>query len=113
MKWISAYFLKCYIKSDRLLQGNCEQSLWNQEVDKYVDALPSLDIVTCGECKHRPICCRGKIPMYDNGYCSDGERDSEKPNKFSADAQTYITEDRDTQILDAWQVEQMQTERSE
>ncbi len=27
--------------------------------------------------------------------------------------QTYITEDRDTQILDAWQVKQMQTERNE
>ena len=33
---------------------------------------------------------------------------SEKPNKFSADVQTYITEDRDTRILDAWQVKQMQ-----
>lgn len=37
---------------------------------------------------------------------------SEKPNKSeiptgSTDTQTYITEDRDTQILDAWQVKQM------
>ena len=38
----------------------------------------------------------------------------EKPNNLSefptgsADTQTYITEDRDTQILDAWQVKQMQ-----
>ncbi len=36
---------------------------------------------------------------------------SEKPNN-SNDTQTYITEDRDTRILDAWQVKQMQTERS-
>ena len=46
------------------------------------------------------------------------ENSSEKPNDLSefptgsADTQTYITEDRDTQILDAWQVKQMQTERS-
>jgi len=97
MKWISAYFLKCYIKSDRLLQGNCEQSLWNQEVDKYVDALPSLDIVTCGECKHRPICCRGEIPMYDNGYCSDGERDSENPNNSTISKMEQV--DKDTNVL--------------
>ena len=44
------------------------------------------------------------------------ESSSEKPNNSkvsekptgSADTQTYITEDRDTQILDAWQVKQMQ-----
>ena len=42
------------------------------------------------------------------------ENSSEKPNNLSeiptgsADTQTYITEDRDTQILDAWQVKQMQ-----
>ena len=41
------------------------------------------------------------------------ENSSEKPNKSdiptgSADTQTYITEDRDTRILDAWQVKQMQ-----
>lgn len=36
---------------------------------------------------------------------------SEKLNN-SKDTQTYITEDRDTRILDAWQVKQMQTERS-
>lgn len=27
----------------------------------------------------------------------------------STDTQTYITEDRDTRILDAWQVKQMQS----
>ena len=44
------------------------------------------------------------------------ENSSEKPNNSkvsekptgSADTQTYITEDRDTRILDAWQVKQMQ-----
>jgi hypothetical protein len=42
------------------------------------------------------------------------ENSSEKPNNLSefptgsADTQTYITEDRDTRILDAWQVKQMQ-----
>ena len=41
--------------------------------------------------------------------------DSEKPNNLSefptgsADTQTYITEDRDTQILDAWQVKHAQS----
>ena len=46
-------------------------------------------------------------------YFKDEPNSSEKPNKSdiptgSADTQTYITEDRDTRILDAWQVKQMQ-----
>ena len=33
-----------------------------------------IDIVTCKECKHRSYCCRGRIPLNDDGFCSEGER---------------------------------------
>lgn len=35
---------------------------------------PSIDIVFCKDCKYRSYCCRGDIPVRDNGFCSDGER---------------------------------------
>ena len=44
MKYISADYIKAIMKSDRLMQGNCEYELWKQEVDKKVDAMPSIDI---------------------------------------------------------------------
>lgn len=36
-----------------------------------VDAVP---VVRCKDCKHHRYCCRGSIPMDDNGFCSAGER---------------------------------------
>lgn len=79
-KWISAYALKCYMKHDRFLQGNAEYTLWEQEVDKKVDALPSLDIVTCGECVRASYelsgvyCGMSDALMSANGFCSLGKR---------------------------------------
>lgn len=80
MKWISTYALKCYMKHDRFLQGNAEYTLWEQEVDKKVDALPSLDIVTCGECVRANhelsgvYCGMSDALMGANGFCSLGKR---------------------------------------
>ena len=57
-----------------------------------------------------------------NGYCNECKWYGDKQvcgrcrsrNLYApkTEPQTYITEDRDTQMLDAWQVKQMQTERS-
>ncbi len=41
---------------------------------KILSFLPTIDIVHCGECKHRPICYLWKNLLNDNGYCSYGER---------------------------------------
>ena len=57
-----------------------------------------------------------RVQMLERKADRKTENSSEKPNNSkvsekptgSADTQTYITEDRDTRILDAWQVKQMQ-----
>lgn len=43
------------------------------DVDDVYNA-PNIDICFCHECKHRPYCCRGSIPVNDDGFCSYGER---------------------------------------
>ena len=42
MKWISADYIKELMKNDRLMQGNAEYKLWEQEVDRRVDAMPGI-----------------------------------------------------------------------
>lgn len=83
MKYISADYIKAVMKGDRLMQGNCEYELWKQEVDKKVDAMPSIDIVRCKECKHRNERCgmgeRRWCEMLNmsttpNDFCSYAER---------------------------------------
>ena len=85
-----------------------------------VKTAPSIDIVHCRECicwrADKWFCTMWKVGTPDDGFCYMGktENSSEKPNNLSdiptgsADTQTYITEDRDTRILDAWQVKHMQ-----
>lgn len=81
-KWISDAYIKMLMQTDRLLQGNCEYKLWEQEVEKIVNAMPTIDIVFCKECKHRgtddcPMCneCGRNIhPTSTDDFCSYGER---------------------------------------
>lgn len=56
MRYISTDYIKAIMKNDRLMQGNAEYTLWEQEVNKRVDAMPFLDIVQCKECKYESIC---------------------------------------------------------
>lgn len=50
MKWISADYIRELMKNDRLMQGNAEYKLWEQEVDRRVDAMPGIiDPVRHGE----------------------------------------------------------------
>ena len=56
MKYISADYIKAVMKGDRLMQGNCEYELWKQEVDKKVDAMPSIDVMDV-------------VTAYQQGWC--------------------------------------------
>ena len=56
MKWISADYIKELMKNDRLMQGNAEYKLWEQEVDKRVDAMPSIDVMDV-------------VTAYQQGWC--------------------------------------------
>ena len=56
MKWISADYIKELMKNDRLMQGNAEYELWKQEVDKQVDAMPSIEVMDV-------------VTAYQQGWC--------------------------------------------
>ena len=56
MKYISADYIKAIMKGDRLMQGNCEYELWKQEVDKKVDAMPSIEVMDV-------------VTAYQQGWC--------------------------------------------
>lgn len=80
-RWISANYLKRLIENNRLLQGNCEYTLWEQEADRIVDSQPSIDIVRCGECKQWQsdggalmLCEVTEIPTDADDFCSYGEK---------------------------------------
>lgn len=55
-RWISADYIKAVMKGDRLMQGNCEYELWKQEVDKKVDAMPSIEVMDV-------------VTAYQQGWC--------------------------------------------
>jgi hypothetical protein len=79
-KWISDAYIKHLMKNNRLLQGNCEYELYKQEVEKTVDAMPHIDIVRCGECKHWNMVSNGcmRNPSVEgwqaDDFCSYGKR---------------------------------------
>ena len=55
-RWINADYIKEVMKGDRLMQGNCEYELWKQEVDKKVDAMPSIEVMDV-------------VTAYQQGWC--------------------------------------------
>ena len=83
-KWISDAYIKRLLQNNRLLQGNCEYKLWEQEVKNTVDAMPSIDIVFCKECRwgkpysDKQLECDalglGGLKSPDD-FCSYGERE--------------------------------------
>ena len=87
MKYVDAEYIKAVMINDRLLQGNAEFTLYAQEVERQVNALPSIDIVRCKECKWYDNgqnesdswnCCTRHFGHYidvnDDDFCSYGER---------------------------------------
>lgn len=85
--YVDAEYIKAVMLNDRLMQGNAEFTLYAQQVETQINALPSIDIVRCGECKYwnEGNCWNMKglnktdgVVNADN-FCSYGSR-SEKPN---------------------------------
>lgn len=66
--WIDEY-VSVFKKSDKA------------EIKGYISHQPSIDLVRCGECKHRKkngFCLEhNRYEKNDNGYCSYGEREGE------------------------------------
>lgn len=110
-RWISADYIKAVLKGNCLMQGNCEYELWKKEVDKKVDAMPSIDIVRCKECKHfhydMPYVIQG-IPILghevcdfwgdgcktnENGFCSYAEqKERETSDDRTHNKNSHITD---------------------
>jgi hypothetical protein len=93
MKWISADYIKALMKNDRLMQGNAEYELWKQEVDKKVDAMPSIDVMDVAT-------------AYRQGWCDaiDASISALNDTKFQlgklhSTADTPQTDDKDTNVL--------------
>jgi len=70
-RYVDAEYVKAVMLNDRLMQGNAEFTLYAQQVETQVNALPSIDIVRCGECKHWSGC---KSTMHNNHLCGRAEK---------------------------------------
>jgi len=51
-RYVDAEYIKAVMLNDRLMQGNAEFTLYAQQVETQVNALPSIEIIRCGECKY-------------------------------------------------------------
>ena len=49
-RYVDAEYIKAVMLNDRLMQGNAEFTLYAQQVETQVNALPSIDLVRCEEC---------------------------------------------------------------
>ena len=85
-RYVDAEYVKAVMLNDRLMQGNAEFTLYAQQVETQVNALPSIDIVRCRECRHRnERCGMGEhrwceilnMSTTPDDFCSYGERKSE------------------------------------
>ena len=89
-RYVDAEYIKAVMLNDRLMQGNAEFTLYAQQVETQVNALPSIEITRCGECKWFDsgkndseiwsMCTRhfGKyIDVNADDFCSYGEREGE------------------------------------
>ena len=83
-RYVDAEYIKAVMLNDRLMQGNAEFTLYAQQVETQVNALPSIDIVRCGECKmwmSEHLCQwwsrYGTVETDADDFCSYGEREGE------------------------------------
>ena len=85
-RYVDAEYIKAVMLNDRLMQGNAEFTLYAQQVETQVNALPSIEIIRCGECKwsktysDKQLKCDalglGGLKFPDD-FCSYGEREGE------------------------------------
>lgn len=84
-RYVDAEYIKAVMLNDRLMQGNAEFTLYAQQVETQVNALPSIEIIRCRECKYwkntvqmpngtEVKCLYGRK---DDDFCSYGERKGE------------------------------------
>ena len=90
-RYVDAEYIKAVMLNDRLMQGNAEFTLYAQQVETRVNALPAIEIIRCRECKYtdgEPPIADGRSWCVLNGcfmyYCSDGCR-SEKPTSSTTE----------------------------
>jgi len=84
-RYIDAEYIKAVMLNDRLMQGNAEFTLYAQQVETQVNALPSIDIIRCRECKWAKAngtyqwCGRldSTARITADDFCSYGEREDE------------------------------------
>ena len=85
-RYVDAEYVKAVMLNDRLMQGNAEFTLYLQEVETQVTALPSIDIVRCKECiwfdtdnTGEGYCTyvKGLADAKADDFCSYGEREGE------------------------------------
>ena len=84
-RYVDAEYVKAVMLNDRLMQGNAEFTLYAQQVETQVNAMPSIEIIRCGECKYYYNKDPEQIPtanimcghMHPDDFCSYGERSSE------------------------------------
>ena len=81
-RYVDAEYVKAVMLNDRLMQGNAEFTLYAQQVETQVNALPSIDIIRCRDCKwwdkEVEFCTRVSMCMKADDFCSYGKV-SEKP----------------------------------
>ena len=80
-RYVDAEYIKAVMINDRLRQGNAEFTLYMQQVEKQVSAMPSIDIVRCKECKYYEAkeewCYWRDEAITADDFCSYGEREGE------------------------------------
>lgn len=88
-RYVDAEYIKAVMLNDRLMQGNAEFTLYAQRVETQVNALPSIEIIRCGECRYwndADEYCEwfAKAHTSADDFCSYGCR-SEKPNNSTTE----------------------------
>ena len=84
-RYVDTEYIKAVMLNDRLMQGNAEFTLYAQQVETQVNALPSIEIVRCKDCKYWVSdggalmrCDIHKDPTVPDHYCSYGEEDKDE-----------------------------------
>ena len=89
-RYVDAEYVKAVMLNDRLMQGNAEFTLYAQQIETQVNALPAIKIIRCRECKwwdkEVEFCTRVSMCMKADDFCSYGERNSsETPNNSTTE----------------------------
>lgn len=84
-RYVDAEYIKAVMLNDRLMQGNAEFTLYAQQVETQVNALPSIEIIRCGECKHwwneygdSACMLHSDFTVNADDFCSYGERENDE-----------------------------------